>query len=107
MLWFTVWTLLVLGALATFALLGRDLWRKGRRFMTEAGRAAELLETLETQVAELEGTLPLSSPAPVELQDPGPAHERRALALVDRERRRRARAARHESTYRRWRSLSR
>lgn len=107
MLWFIVWTLLVLGALATFGLLLLDLWRRAKAFAHEAGRASDALGALQERVAELEETLPLTTPAPVELQDPGPARDRRALAAVATERRRRARVLRHEAAYRRWRSYSR
>ena len=106
MLWFTVWTLLVVGALVTFFLLGRDLWRKAKRLAREAGRAAEVLDRLEEQIALAEQTLPLTTPAPVELSDAGPARERLELLRAAAGRRRERRQARHELAYARWRSFS-
>ena len=39
MLWFTVWTVLVLGTLAGAFFLLRDLYRKGKALTVELGRA--------------------------------------------------------------------
>lgn|SRR5690606_4080381 len=106
MLWFTVWTLLVVGALVTFFLIGRDLWRRARRFGEAAAEAAQALDRLEEQVAAARETLPLTTPAPVSLDDPEPARARLALAAQAKERRRLARQARHEAAYARWRALT-
>src|SRR5690554_2006288 len=107
MLWFTVWTLLVAGALVTFFLVGRDLWRKAKRLGAAADEAAQALGRLEELVAEAQESLPLTTPAPVSLDDPEPARARLALAAQATERRRAARAARHEAAYARWRALTR
>lgn len=106
MLWFTVWTLLVVGALVTFFLLGRDLWRKAGRLLHEAGRAVDMLDRLTAQIEEAERTLPLTAPAPVDLRDDGPARERLARARAAAERCRAARRARHELVYARWRAFT-
>lgn len=106
MLWFAVWTLLVVGAGVTFFLLGRDLWRRGTRFAREAGRAAEVLDRLTEQIEAAERTLPLTTPAPVDLEDAEPARARLALAVAAKDRRRLAREARHQATYARWRAFT-
>jgi hypothetical protein len=42
-LWFLLWTVLVLGAGLLFGLIGRSLWRKGLALFWEVGAAAERL----------------------------------------------------------------
>lgn len=106
MLWFTVWTLLVLGTLVGAFLLGRDLYRKGRRLLTELGRASEVFAAIAARGEERAGQLVLTTPAPVDLTDPEPARARRVLAAQGTARRRAARQARHEAAYARWRSFS-
>ncbi|NCT90719.1 hypothetical protein GXB85_07140 [Cellulomonas sp. APG4] len=107
MLWFTVWTVLVVGTLVGAFFLLRDLYRKARALLVELERAADVLGQVAERAEELAATLPLTSPAPVELADPGPARARRALARLATARRRAARAERHERTYARWRAFSR
>ena len=50
MLWFLLWTVLVLGAGVLFALIGRSLWRKGVALFWEVGSAAERLGAALEQV---------------------------------------------------------
>src|SRR5699024_1598061 len=54
MLWFGVWTVLVLGTIAVAVLLGRYLWRSFRALMDEVGRSGEVVGQLEQTVAELD-----------------------------------------------------
>src|SRR5699024_3183697 len=54
MLWFGVWTVLVLGTIAGAVLLGRHLWRSFRALMHEVGRSGEVLGQLEHTIAELD-----------------------------------------------------
>ena len=54
MLWFSVWTVLVLATLGGAFLLGRRLWRSGVALATELGRAAEVAEQLAVRVDELQ-----------------------------------------------------
>lgn len=56
MLWFAVWTTLVLGTLVGAALLGRNLWRKGKALLAELETASATLDTLQARVDELEAT---------------------------------------------------
>lgn len=106
MLWFTVWTLLVLGTLAGAFLLGRDLYRKGRRLLAELDRASQVLGQIAERGQERAAALDLTAPAPVDLTGPEPARARRALAAESTARRRSPRQARHEAVYARWRSFS-
>ncbi|WP_066588792.1 hypothetical protein [Cellulomonas timonensis] len=108
MLWFLVWTVLILGTLVGAFLLGRDLWRKGLALTRELGRAAEALGVLAERMAELaDAADAIPAARPQLLDDPG---EHRAT--VDRLREERverasARAERRQSTYARWRAYSR
>lgn len=106
MLWFTVWTLLVLGTLVGAFFLGRDLYRKGRRLLAELGRASEVFGEIAARGEERAEQLVLTAPAPVDLTDPEPARARHALAAQATARRRAARQARHEAVYARWRSFT-
>lgn len=54
MLWFAVWTVLVLGALACFVLLALHLWRHFKALMAQLSRSSEVFERLETTMAELD-----------------------------------------------------
>ena len=47
MLWFTVWTVIVLGTVVGAFVVGRDLWRKARALLDELGRASEVFGELE------------------------------------------------------------
>ncbi len=108
MLWFLVWTVLIVGSLVGAFLLGRDLWRKGVALMRELGRAAEVLSVLSERMAELsDAAAALPAARPQLLDDPG-----QHRATVDRLREERAeraaaRAGRREATYARWRAYSR
>lgn len=106
MLWFTVWTLLVLGTLAGAFFLGRDLYRKGRRLLAELDRASQVFAEVAERGEGRAATLPLTSPVPVDLTDPEAARARRTLAAEGTSRRRAARQARHEAAYARWRSFT-
>lgn len=103
MLWFTVWTLLIVGSLVGAFFLLRSVYRSGRALLAELERAADLLTRLAERSSELAGT----SPAPVELMDPGPARARLDQARLARLRRRARRMQRHQVAYRRWQAFTR
>lgn len=113
MLWFAVWTTLVVATLVGAFVLGRSLWRSVRGLLAELRRASDVMERLETRLAELEeaaAAAAASLPGP----DVGAGAERRAeiravLARLRQQREDRAavRAERHLGTYERWRSFSR
>ncbi|KGM09854.1 hypothetical protein [Cellulomonas bogoriensis] len=108
MLWFLLWTFLVLGALAVLAWAGLTVYRSARDLLEELGRASAVAGEVSARLEELTAAAEALHPVrPVDLRDPAPARARRAEARVLQARRRAARAERHEATYRRWRSFSR
>ena len=54
MLWFTVWTVLVLATLGGAYLLGRRLWRALVALGEEVARASDVVEQVSVRAAELE-----------------------------------------------------
>ncbi len=46
MLWFLLWTVLVLGTGALFFLIGRSLWRKGLALARELGAAGDRIDAV-------------------------------------------------------------
>ncbi|WP_372595238.1 hypothetical protein [Actinotalea sp.] len=107
MLWFWVWTLLVVGTLVGAFFLGRRLYRSGRALVEEAGRAAELASVLSERVTELEAVEQQHPVRPVRIGDRDAARDRWVEAGEIRERRRERRRTRFRATYERWRSFSR
>ncbi|HEY0186247.1 MAG TPA: hypothetical protein VGC67_02035 [Cellulomonas sp.] len=111
MVWFLVWTVLVLAALAGAFVLLRRLWRQGRALVAELERASQVLgELAETtgRIAEQAREAERAAAAVTELlPDPQEAHGRwqelRAQAAVRRERRR----ERDRTTRERWRAYTR
>ncbi len=91
MLWFAVWTLLVLAALGVFALLGLSLWRKGVALARELGAAAERLSAVTQRLEEARDAEPAELAV---FADP-------ALLRVERDRARKARARARHRTVRR------
>lgn len=108
MLWFTVWTVLVVGTLVGAFFLLRKVYRSGRALVAELGGASDVLSEVADRAEQLAAAADRAGAlAPVNLIDPEPARARRAESALATARRRAARAARHEQTYRRWRALSR
>lgn len=54
MVWFVVWTVLVLAAIVGAVLLGRRLWRSFKALMSEVSRSSEELARLESTIADLD-----------------------------------------------------
>lgn len=54
MLWFAVWTVLVLGAIVCAVLVGRRLWRSFKALMDEASRSGQVVAQLDARIAELD-----------------------------------------------------
>lgn len=108
MLWFTVWALLVVATLVGAGLLVRRVYRSGRALLSELTRAAEVFAEVTRRADELAAAAAQRNPvAPVDLSDPGPARARLAETSAATQRRRAARAARHEQVQQRWLDLSR
>ena len=104
MLWFTVWTLLVLGTCVGAFFLGRDLYRSARALAHELERAADLVAATAEAA---EARVVVTQPDPVDLVDPGPARLRMAEARLRRLARRLRRDERHARTYERWQAFVR
>jgi hypothetical protein len=104
-LWFTVWTVLVLATLAGAFWLGRNLWRKGKALLAEverAGRVAgELAERADALTAAAQAQ-PLHHDL---LGDPDVQRERLAVLRAARAARRAERELRHAVTFSRWRAI--
>ncbi|MFP5346530.1 MAG: hypothetical protein ACLGIA_05840 [Actinomycetes bacterium] len=91
MLWFGIWVVLVLGALAVLATVLYDLFRKGVTLAQEMGSAAELLSRAGEQVERLQRAEAERTPAV--FQDPVELRRRQR-----RSRRRRSRGLRMRTT---------
>jgi hypothetical protein len=106
-LWFAVWTVLVLATLAGALWLGRDLWRKGRALLAELEHAAAVVELMADRAEELTAAAQTAPPSHDLLADPAEAHARLRELGVRRGARRAERHARHAVTHARWRAYSR
>ena len=103
MLWFLLWTVLVLGTLAGAFFLGRRLWRSSLGLGRELGRASEVLAELAERSQELERLARANAP------DTGPTlfadrDELRATRDRLRDERVERRAARVRDAARTWRA---
>lgn len=101
MLWFAVWSVLVVGTLVGAFFLVRHLWRKTKALFAALEELTEVLDRLDRQAAALEGQVG-TVPRPVDLADLGVAREHLAEAREVKAARARRRAERHEAAYRRW-----
>ena len=106
-LWFTVWTVLVLATLAGAFWMGRDLWRKGKALMAELEHAGALAEQLSDRADELTAAARTAAPTHDVLDDPAEHRARLEELHAGRAARRAERTARHAVTHARWRALSR
>jgi hypothetical protein len=106
MLWFTVWTVLVLGTLAGAFVLGRRLWRSALALGRELARAAEVTGALAERVEELRVLAEARSgqTAHTLFADREPLRAHRETLRHERHERRAARAERHRATRLGWRA---
>lgn len=107
MLWFSVWTVLVVGTLVGAWFLLRSLWRSARDLLTELGRASQVMAELADRVEELRrvqeaAAVPIR---PTLLADKDELRARRAQLRRERDERRDARRDRDEATRARWRAV--
>jgi hypothetical protein len=105
-LWFAVWTTLVVATLAGAALLGITLWRKAKALMAQLEATNDVLAQLQDRVAELEALQP--QPAAFEpgfLADRTERERWRTVRLSNRAARRSRRATRHAVAHARWDDL--
>jgi hypothetical protein len=105
-LWFTVWTVLVVGTLVGAFFLGRRLWRSGLALGRELARAGQAWEQLAARLAELQALAAENrvDTGPTVLAERGPLVERRAALREERAARRAERERRHWRTRQSWRA---
>ncbi len=104
MLWFAVWSLLVVGTLVAAFFLARDLWRKARALLAELERASDVLGDLADRAAELtaQADAEAGPTGPDLFHDRDELRARRDRLRGERDQRRAAREARHEDTRAGW-----
>ncbi|NMR21520.1 hypothetical protein [Cellulomonas fimi] len=102
MLWFAVWTLLVLATLAGAFLLGRDLWRKGKALLAEVERAMAVVEALAERADQLSAAAERPPITHDLLTDRSVVRARLDRLHEARDVRRALRRLRHERTIRSW-----
>ena len=107
MLWFTVWTVLVLATLAGAFLLGRDLWRQGRALLAELERAGDVVGRLAERAEELQAAAQAQPLTHHVLTDPAVHRDRLDGLRAARAARRAQRELRHAATFSRWRAYTR
>lgn len=105
MLWFTVWSLLVIGTLVGAFFLVREVYRSAKALLAELERLTDVLDRIAERSEALVATA--TTPAPVDLLDPEPARARLAGARLATARRRARKSDRHEEVYRRWQAFTR
>ncbi|WP_420115100.1 hypothetical protein [Pseudactinotalea sp.] len=106
MIWFAVWTVLVLGTIAGAVLLGLRLWRSGKALLAQLSETGRVMDQLQTRIEELEAA---RGPEPVFTPSLLATEEQRERWRVVRQANRDARAARRRLrrglTYRRWQDV--
>ena len=107
MLWFAVWTVLVVGTLVGAFFLGRDLWRKAAALLSELGRAADALGRLGDATAEAAGPDGALPPRAQLFDDRAALRSRVDELHTARRERSLRRSERHVATFARWRAFSR
>jgi len=104
-LWFTVWTVLVLATLGGAFLLGRRLWRSAVALGHELGRASEVADRLAVRAEELRAAAESRPPVgPTLFADRDELRVQRDLLRAQRQARREARGERDARTRESWRA---
>lgn len=102
MVWFTIWTLLVLATLGGAFLLGRNLWRKGKALVAELGRAGALAGDVADHGDQWAAAAP-RTPGSHDLLTDRAVHRARVSTLREaRSARRTRRRGQHARTVRGW-----
>lgn len=106
MIWFAVWTVLVLGTIAGAVLLGLRLWRSGKALLAQLSATGRVMDQLQTRIEELEaahGPEPVFTPSLLASDE---QRERwRTVRYANRETRAARRRLRRALTYRRWQDV--
>ena len=105
--WVIVWPVLVVAALVGGFLLGRDLWRRGKRLAAAAGRAVEASTRITQDADRLADEAAARHPVPpvALLREPGELRADLEAARAARDRRVDERHARHQLAWARWRKF--
>jgi len=107
MLWFTVWSVLVVGALVVGYWLWRRLYRSAKATMVEVNRGSELVAAVADRIDTLRSTAEPFVPRAGLSHDPVEARAHLAALRKDRARRSARRRQAHGTTYDRWDSSRR
>ena len=107
MLWFTVWSVLVVGALVVGYWLWRRLYRSAKATMVEVNRGSELVAAVADRIDTLRSTAEPFVPRAGLSHDPVEARAHLAALRRDRARRSARRRQAHGTTYDRWDSSRR
>ena len=102
MLWFSVWTVLVLATLGGAFLLGRNLWRSTVALAHELSRAADVAAQLAERVDELQAAAEQRETGPTLFADRAALRARRDALQEAAAGRRAEREQRHVATRLRW-----
>lgn len=110
-MWFWIWFVLVVAALAGAVLLARSLWRRLRRTARTGSEALGTLERFAARVEALEGVPVGPAPRGVDVfADAAGRHDLAELVADGRARRRSRRRARYAADadrYETWRNIDR
>jgi hypothetical protein len=105
-LWFAVWTTLVVATLVGAVLLGRWLWQRVKALMAQLKESSRVAEQLEAKVAELNELRGPDAPVvPTLIADDRQRAAWHQVLETNRERRRARRRERHSRTLARWRRI--
>ncbi|WP_315097630.1 hypothetical protein [uncultured Cellulomonas sp.] len=102
MLWFSVWTVLVLATLAGTFLLGRRLWRSAVALWRELARAGEVTAQLADRVEELRAAAGSPETGPTLFGDRDLLQARFTALRTEAAERRASREERRAATRLRW-----
>ncbi|GAA1409521.1 hypothetical protein [Oerskovia paurometabola] len=107
-MWFTIWSVLVVGTLVGAFFLGRDLWRKARAMFAQMSESALVMDRFAQRTDETTAALAASAPstAPTLFDDPVLLHERVEELRAQRAERRAGRRTRNKVTWDRWRRFN-
>ena len=107
-MWFTVWSVLVVGTLVGAFFLGRDLWRKAKALLRQVSEASVVMDRFAQRTDETTAALAASAPstAPTLFDDPVLLHERVEELRAQRAERRAGRRTRNKVTWDRWRRFN-
>ncbi len=107
-MWFVIWAVLIVAALAFFAVLGLRLWRNSARpLLNELGEATKMAQTLSEQVEALRAANPPLHPQPSIVATDEQRQAYRQVRLDNKSAKSTRKWARRERAYTRWVNLGR